>query len=45
MQFENAKGAKALNRKYTDTVLNLSIPEVAIALDTLDDYEQLLYIL
>lgn len=42
MQLKGAKGAKALIKKYTVTVLIILIPEAAIALDPLDDYEQLL---
>lgn len=45
MQIEGAKGAKALNRKYTDIILIILIPKAAIYLHTPDDYEQLLYIL
>lgn len=36
------RGAKALMRKYKDEVLNISIPEAAIDIDTPEDYEKLL---
>ena len=45
MQLEDAKGAKDLIPKYTDTVLIISILKSAIELDTPEDYNQLLYIL
>jgi hypothetical protein len=42
MHLEDAKGAKDLIPKYTDTVLILSILKSAIELDTTEDYNQLL---